>query len=97
MEQIAVGFDQDQVRMSLGEPDRTTTVETSNGTSIAWEYLQRESPKLGLSIGGILGSGGKSGIGAGVNVNTNLRKTKLEKLVIFDQTSGQVRKIESYD
>ena len=95
--EVAVGFDQDQVRMSLGEPDRTTTVDTSNGTSIAWEYLQREDPSVGLSIGGLLRSGGKLSTGAGVNVNTNLRKTKLQKLVIFDQQSGQVRKIETYE
>lgn len=95
--EVAVGFDQDQVRMALGEPDRTTTVDTSNGTSIAWEYLQREDPSVGLSIGGLLRSGGKLSTGAGVNVNTNLRKTKLQKLVIFDQQSGQVRKIETYE
>ena|GEM_PF-4503231 len=41
MAQVAVGMDQIQVRMALGAPDRTTTVETTNGTRIAWEYLQR--------------------------------------------------------
>lgn len=96
MAQVAVGMDQIQVRMALGAPDRTTTVETTNGTRIAWEYLQREAPELVLSVAGLLRSGAKLDIGSGLDVHTNINKTQLATLIIFDQKNGKVRKIESY-
>jgi hypothetical protein len=96
MGEVAVGFDENQVSMALGQPDRTTTVETSNGTSIAWEYLELD-PTLGFSLGGILGSGGQRAIGTGVNVQTNSKSRRLTQLVIFDQQTGKVRKVETYN
>lgn len=93
--EVAVGFNSEQVRMALGEPDRITTVETNVGQSIAWEYLELD-PKIGFSLGGSLGSGGTRSIGSGVGLQTSPNKTRLRKLLIFDQQTGQVRKIESY-
>ena len=95
MGEVAVGFNPDQVRMALGEPDRITTVETHLGQSIAWEYLELD-PTLGFSLGGIFGSGGQRAIGTGVDVRASPSKTRLRQLVIFDQQTGRVRKIESY-
>ena len=83
MGQVAIGMDQIQVRMALGAPDRTTTVETTNGTRIAWEYLQRAAPELGLSVAGLLRSGAKLDIGAGLDLHTNIYKNPTHNFGYF--------------
>jgi hypothetical protein len=93
--QVAVGFEQDMVRMALGDPSREATVDTANGKQIAWEYRQIK-PSLGISLGGGIGTRGSSvGVGTGVNVNPN--NTKLLKRIIFDRQTGKVSKVESYN
>jgi hypothetical protein len=93
--QVAVGFDQDMVRMALGDPSRETTVDTAAGKQIAWEYRHLK-PSLGVSVGGGIGTRG-SGIGIGSGVGISPNNTKLRKRVIFDRQTGEVSRIESYD
>jgi hypothetical protein len=93
--QIAVGFDQDMVRMALGDPTRETTVDSAAGKQIVWEYRQIK-PSLGLSLGGGIGTRG-SGVGVGTGVNVNPNNSKLLKRVIFDRYTGKVSQIESYE
>ena len=93
--QIAVGFDQDQVRMALGDPSRETTIESTGGKQIVWEYRELK-PSLGLSVGGGIGTRG-SGVGIGTGVGVRPDRTKLLKRVVFDRHSGTVAKIESHD
>jgi len=93
--QVAVGFDQDMVRMALGDPSRETTVDTTAGKQIAWEYRELK-PSLGLTLGGGIGTGG-SGVGVGTGVGVSPNKTKLLKRIVFDRQSGKVSRIESYD
>ncbi|MDP4879451.1 MAG: hypothetical protein NWR36_06170, partial [Opitutales bacterium] len=64
--QIAVGFDQDMVRMALGDPSREATVDTAAGKQVAWEYREIK-PSLGVSLGGGIGTRG-SGVGIGTGV-----------------------------
>ncbi len=93
--QIAVGFDQDMVRMALGDPSRETTVDTAGGKQIVWEYRQLK-PSLGIGLGGSIGTGG-SGVGIGTGVGVSPNKTKLLKRVVFDRNTGKVARVESYD
>ncbi len=95
MGEVAVGFDQDQVRMALGEPSREATVETASGKRIAWEYREIK-PSLGFGIGAGTGTGG-SGIGTGVGVGVSPNRSRLLKRVIFDRQTGKVSEIETYD
>ena len=93
--QVAVGFDQDMVRMALGDPSREATIDTAAGKQIAWEYTQMK-PSLNIGLGGGIGTRG-SGVGIGTGVGVSPNKTKLLKRVVFDRQTGKVSKIESYD
>jgi len=91
--QVAVGFDQDQVRMALGEPSRETTVDTAGGKAIVWEYREL-SPRVGFTLGGGMGTRGSSmGVGTGVGVSPN--QTKLLKRITFDRQTGEVSRVET--
>ncbi|MDQ8196087.1 hypothetical protein QEH59_16755 [Coraliomargarita sp. SDUM461004] len=94
-QQIAVGFDQDMVRMALGDPSHETTVDSAAGKQIVWEYRQIK-PSMGISLGGGVGSRG-SGVGIGTGVNVNPNNTKLLKRVVFDRQTGKVSTFESYN
>lgn len=96
MGEVAVGFDQDQVRMALGAPSREATIETASGKAIVWEYRE-VSPTVGISLGGGIGTGGRGGVGVGSGVGVSPNRTKLLKRIIFDRQTGEVSKIESYD
>lgn len=39
-----IGFDQEAVRLALGEPDRVRTYLTKEGTSQIWSYVNYETP-----------------------------------------------------
>ena len=94
MGEVAVGFDQDQVRMALGAPSRETTVDTAAGKAVVWEYRELK-PSVGLSVGGGIGTRG-SGIGMGTGVGVSPNRTNLLKRIVFDRQTGEVSKVESY-
>jgi len=93
--QVAVGFDQDMVRMALGDPSRETTVDTAAGKQLVWEYSHLK-PTLGIGVGGGVGTRG-SGVGIGTGVGVSPNNTKLRKRVVFDRQTGEVARVESYD
>jgi hypothetical protein len=93
--QVAVGFDQDMVRMALGDPSRETTVDSAGGKQIVWEYRQIK-PSLSLGVGGGIGTRG-SGVGIGTGVGVSPNNTKLLKRIVFDRQTGNVAQIESYN
>jgi outer membrane protein assembly factor BamE (lipoprotein component of BamABCDE complex) len=41
--QIAIGFDQDMVKLALGDPDRVTTLTDASGQSEVWHYVTYET------------------------------------------------------
>lgn len=92
--QVAVGFDQDMVRMALGDPSRETTLDTAAGKQIVWEYRQLR-PSLGVTLGGGVGTRG-SGLGIGTDVGVSPNNTKLLKRIVFDRQTGKVSRIESH-
>lgn len=93
--QVAVGFDQDMVRMALGDPSRESTVDTAAGKQIVWEY-RKLKPTLGIGVGGGIGTGG-SGVGIGTGVGVSPNRTNLLKRIVFDRQTGKVAQVESYD
>lgn len=87
--QVDVGFTQDQVRMSVGEPTRRYTQQTANGESEVWAY-GKNSPSFSFGLGA--GSFG-SGVGGGVGVGSSTGGNSDDKLrVTF--VAGKVTAVE---
>ncbi len=96
MGQIDIGFNTDQVAVALGQPDRTFTRTTADGTSQVWSYRDR-GPRFGFGVGMGVGSfGGRGGSFGSVGINTGGGGYHDdEKMgVVFDQT-GRVSSIET--
>ena len=89
--QVAVGFDQDQVRMALGEPSRVRSVTTVNGTQSVWEYRDIQI-NPGVFGSATIRRGADAGVGAGAAPDNRLRKR-----ITFDRATGTVSRVESYD
>lgn len=88
--QVAVGFTPDQVRVALGEPDRTLARTEAQGSREVWVYLEKASKfSFGVGVGG---GGGGTSVGGGVGVNTGGRGERELRRVIFE--SGRVSAIE---
>ena len=92
--QVAVGFDQDMVRLALGAPSHERTVETTGGKQIVWEYTET-SPNLGVSLGA--GVSSRNGVGGGVGVSARPDANKVYKRIVFDRQTGKVARVESYN
>jgi len=89
--QVALGFDEDQVRYALGEPDEISTQVDSSGETMTWVY---SSSRPGVSVGlGGFGIGG-IGLGGGVGVGSG-SKTSVEAVVEFRE--GRVTKIRRFE
>jgi hypothetical protein len=87
--QVDVGFTQDQVRMSVGEPTRRYTQQTTVGESETWAY-GKSSPSFSFGLGA--GSFG-SAVGGGVGVGTSTGGNDDDKLrVTF--VAGKVTAVE---
>ena len=50
---VSVGFDQEMVKLALGEPDRVRTRTDASGTSEIWSYTTYESPDGGFLYRGL--------------------------------------------
>jgi len=69
--QVDVGFNQDQVRMAVGEPSRRYTQQTTAGESEVWAY-SKSSPTFSFGLGaGSFGSGVGGGAGIGTSTGGN--------------------------
>ena len=87
--EVAVGFDEAQVRMALGEPDDISSRTTAEGSSEVWTYRDKK-PRLGIGFGV---SGGSGGSGVGLGVGTSSGGTQAPRLrVIF--SGGRVTAVE---
>lgn len=95
--EVALGFDQTQVQMALGKPDRTASIQSESGTQMVWHYFKR-SPSVGLSLGaGTMIGGGNNSVGTGIGIGTDTNSLDLEKSVVFDSETGMVSGIETYE
>lgn len=88
--QVAVGFSPEQVRVALGDPDRTFTRTEAQVAREVWVYLDRGS-KLSFGVG-VGSGGGGSGLGGGVSVGSGGRGERELRRVIFE--GGRVSAIE---
>lgn len=79
---IDVGFTREMVQVALGNPDRTASRTTAQGTSEVWVYFDR-SPKVSIGLG--VGSFGRhSAYGGGVVVGDSGFRDDEFMRVIFD-------------
>ena len=89
---VDVGFDEDMVRMALGDPDETSTEVDAEGETLRWAYT-RSRPGMSVGIGG--GNyGGGFGMGGGVGVGSGPRR---DYLAIIDFREGRVSKVRFFD
>lgn len=88
--QIAPGFTEEQVRVALGDPDRTFVRTTSKGSETVWSYHYRGGRvSFGFGIGG---GGGHTSYGAGVAMSDRPHGRGPSMLVTFE--NGRVTVIE---
>ncbi len=86
---VDVGFTQEQVRLSLGEPTRRYTQQTAAGQSEVWAY-GKSGPTFSFGLGA--GSFG-SGVGGGVGLGTSTGGNSEDKMrVTFE--GGKVTAVE---
>jgi len=89
---IAVGYDQEMVRMALGEPDETSRGLDQEGETVIWGYT-RSRPGVSIGLGG--GSyGGSGGLGGGVGLGSGGRKSYT---AIVEFRDGKVSKARYFD
>lgn len=93
--QIDIGFNADQVRVALGEPDRVFTRTTADGTSQVWSYRDR-GPRFGFGVGVGMGTfGGRGGSFGGVTLGTGTGYRDDEKMGVVFDPAGRVSAVET--
>lgn len=90
--QVAVGFDQDKVRMAYGDPDKVRTATNQNGTRLIWEYTQIKPPRPYLHAGVSL----RRGFDTGIGITASPDRKKIVRRVAFGP-DGTVSSFESFD
>ncbi len=93
--QIAVGFDEDQVRMALGDPSRIKSDTRSSGTRYIWEYNTLEPNYNIFNSVGISTRGG--GVGAGIGIGGTPTRSTLRKRIVFERSHQRVSDFQTYD
>lgn len=90
--QVGVGFTQEQVAVALGDPSRTFTRTTPDGTTQVWVYPDKGPHfSFGVGVGSVRGN---TGVGVGVGVGDRDWRDGERMRVIFDR-QGQVSAIET--
>jgi hypothetical protein len=92
--QIAVGFDEDQVRMSLGDPSRIKSDTNSNGTRYIWEYNELEPDYNIFNSASVTVN---RGFDAGIGVGGTPTRSKLRKRIVFERSNQRVSDFQSFD
>jgi outer membrane biogenesis lipoprotein LolB len=93
--QIAVGFDEDQVRMALGEPSHIKSDTNSNGTRYIWEYHALQPDYNIFNSVSVSTRGG--GVGAGIGVGGTPTRSKLTKRIVFERSNLRVSDFQSFE
>lgn len=89
---VEVGFTADMVKLSLGEPARTFTRSTADGTVEVWVYT-KTGPKFSFGVGVGSYSGG-SGVSTGVGVSTGGNRYDPDELMRVELRAGTVTAVE---
>ena len=93
--QIAVGFDEDQVRMALGDPSHINSDSLSSGTRYIWEYHELKPDYNIFNSIGISTRGG--GVGAGIGIGGTPTRSKLTKRIVFERSNQTVSEFQSFE
>jgi hypothetical protein len=89
---VDVGYDEDMVRMALGDPDETSIELAEDGETLIWGYTRSRS-RVSVGLGG--GSyGGRGGVGGGVGVGSAGGR---EYTSIVEFRKGKVTRVRSFD
>lgn len=89
---VAVGYDEDMVRMALGKPDETSVEMNEAGETIMWGYT-RSRPGISVGLGG--GSfGGGTAVGGGVGMGSDPKK---DYTAIIEFREGKVTSARYFD
>ncbi|MDR2982268.1 MAG: hypothetical protein LBV12_08485 [Puniceicoccales bacterium] len=91
---VQVGFDELQVRMAMGDPDRVYTRTTTVGKSQVWAYTDN-SPSIGFGIGVGGGTGSSTRVGTGLGVNTYGDRSEDRARIVFEE--GKVSAVEELE
>ena len=92
--QIAVGFDEDQVRMALGDPSHIKPDTRSSGTRYIWEYQQLQP---NYNIFNSVGVSTRGGVSAGVGVGGTPTRSQLRKRIVFERSNQRVSDFQSFE
>jgi hypothetical protein len=79
---VAVGFTQEQVRVAMGDPDRTLTRTEAQVSREVWVYVDH-GPKFSFGLG-VGSGGGGSGTSGAVGVSTGGRGPRELMRVVFE-------------
>lgn len=92
MGKVAVGYDEEMVRIALGEPDETSIEVDETGETLSWGYT-RSRPGFSVGLGG--GSyGGRTGMGVGVGMGSG---PKRDYTAIIEFREGKVTSARYFD
>jgi len=86
---IAIGFDQQQVSVALGNPDRSLTRTTAAGVEEVWIYRSHR-PRITVGIG-MVGGGGSTRVGGATEVTSGGNSGDTMHVVF---TGGRVSAVE---
>ena len=89
--EIAVGFDQDQVRLAWGNPQSTREETSAKGSQLLWEYTVLQ-PRIGTFSTATI----NRGINAGVRAHGSPTQRKTRGRVFFDSQTGTVARFQSF-
>jgi hypothetical protein len=89
---VDVGYTEDMVRMTLGDPDQTTVNKTAQGEVHVWIYT-KISPGRAISVGHSIGSGRTS---TGVSVGLG-RSSQIRYKTVVEFRDNRVSKVTTYD
>lgn len=89
---VDVGFTAEMVKLSLGDPARTFTRSTADGTVEVWVYT-KTGPKFSFGLGVGSYSGG-SGVSTGVGVSTGGNRYEPDELMRVELKAGVVTAVE---
>jgi outer membrane biogenesis lipoprotein LolB len=92
--EIAVGFDERQVRMALGDPSHIKSDTRSNGTRYIWEYNELQAD---YNIFNSIGISSRGGVNAGIGIGGSPTRSKLRKRVVFERSNQRVSEFQSFE
>jgi hypothetical protein len=90
---VDVGDTGEMVRMTLGNPNETSSVSEEQGDIVQWAYT-KSRPGIGVGVGGGNYGYGRGGGGGGISVGSGPRK---DYTAIVDFQNGIVSRVRYFE